>query len=152
MYGWTRDLVFSRPDDDYRRADFCRVIICIHSDRIQPKSKEFKTSVLFFHVVTYQPLHIEDECIFTVSGQEKLMNDLKYSYMINRIVSIWNNCDTNEHRAYIENSLSTKVKDTDQDASTDLDMIRQILNSHVFVHTIRINADKKFPCGNIFKL
>ncbi len=86
MYGWTRDLVFPRPDDDYRRADFRWVIICIHSDRIQPKPNKFKTSLSDIHVVTHQPLHIEDECIDTVFRQEKLMNNLKNSDMINRIV------------------------------------------------------------------
>ncbi len=77
VYGWTRDLVFPRSDDDYRRRDFCRVIICIHSDRIQPKLNEFKTSLPDIHVITRQPFHIEDECIYTVSGQKKLMNNLK---------------------------------------------------------------------------
>ena len=54
--------------------------------------------------------------------------------MINRIVSKWNNFDINEHRAYIENSLPTIIKDTNQDVSTNLEMIRHILNNHVFVN------------------
>jgi len=87
VHDWTRDLVFPRSDNDYRRRYSRLLIVCIHSYRIQPKSNEFKTSLPDIHVITRQPLHIEDECIYTVSGQEKLMNNLKNSDMINRIVS-----------------------------------------------------------------
>ena len=37
----------------------------------------------------------------------------------------------NEYNTYIDNRLSTIVKDIDQDVSTNLNMIRHILNYHV---------------------